>query len=140
MTTERNVLKDLLLANPFIMVLIDGNGMIFNNELLQLGENGGRKAARQLKESVTRMLASHPYCPPESRIDVKVYASVKSLGRTLVSAGILSSQSVFEDFVTGFNRGDETCDFIDIGPGKDVTDMKLNGMYSSSIDRDKDTY
>ncbi|WPB00610.1 uncharacterized protein RHO25_005230 [Cercospora beticola] len=129
MTTERNVLKDLLLANPFIMVLIDGNGMIFNNELLQLGENGGRKAARQLKESVTRMLASHPYCPPESRIDVKVYANVKSLGRTLVSAGILSSQSVFEDFVTGFNRGDETCDFIDIGSGKDVTDMKLNANF-----------
>ncbi|KAM3423433.1 hypothetical protein BST61_g865 [Cercospora zeina] len=108
MTAERNLLKDLLLANPFIMVLVDGNGMIFNNELLRLGENGGRKAARQLKESVSRMLG---------------------LGRNLVSAGILSSQSVFEDFVAGFSRGSETCDFIDIGAGKDVTDMKLNANF-----------
>ncbi|KAI5367687.1 hypothetical protein Slin15195_G028180 [Septoria linicola] len=129
LTAERDMLKSLLLSNPFIMVLIDGDGMIFNNELLQLGEHGGRKAARQLKQSIFQMLADHPHCPEDSQIIVKVYANVNGLGRTLVSAGILSSQSIFDDFVVGFTRGDETCDLIDVGPGKDLADTKLNANF-----------
>lgn len=123
------MLKNLLLSNPYVMVLIDGDGLIFNHELLRLGEAGGRKAARQLKEGIFRMLSGHPHCPEDSQIIARVYANVTGLSSTLVKAGILSSPSIFEEFVDGFTSGDEMCDFIDVGYGKDKANTKLSANF-----------
>ena len=129
MAAERDSLKDLLLSNPYVMVLIDGDGVIFNQELLRQGEPGGRKAARQLKEGVFRILAEHPYCSQDSQIIARVYANVSGLATTLVKAGVLSSTAIFHEFVSGFTNGDDMCDFIDVGSGKDKADMKLNANF-----------
>jgi hypothetical protein len=111
------------------MVLIDGDGMIFNNELLRLGEEGGRKAATQVKANISRFLRTEKEgCPSEFKVVARVYANVRGLSETLVRAGILSSSLIFEEFVRGFTRGDALCDFIDVGAGKDRADLKINGQ------------
>lgn len=116
------------MRDPYVLVLIDGDGMVFDDDLLRMGEEGGRKAAYQLKTRVTQWLLSvRDDCPPDFTLVARVYANVRGLADTLFRAGIISSTTIFEGFVRGFTRGDELCDFIDVGAGKDRADIKMDG-------------
>ncbi|KAH7384175.1 hypothetical protein DE146DRAFT_217595 [Phaeosphaeria sp. MPI-PUGE-AT-0046c] len=112
--------------NPFIMVLIDGDGMIFNGEYIQEGETGGRRAASQLHAEVQNYMQSQcEDVPLGARIVCRVYANVRGLGDVLVRNGTIEELSIFEDFVRGFSRGKTLFDFVDVGAGKDRADEKI---------------
>jgi hypothetical protein len=114
--------------NAFVVVLLDGDGMIFDEELLQLGEKGGKEAASQLwgatNEYVQRALP-HLSSP---KILVRIYANVKGLGDVLQKSSIIDRATLFEDFARGFNGSKLLFDFIDVGTGKDKADDKITGQ------------
>ncbi|CZT23612.1 uncharacterized protein RCC_09326 [Ramularia collo-cygni] len=119
----------MLEADPFVLVLIDGDGMIFDNYLLRLGEDGGRQAANLITNAVDAWMPSHvDGYPSNCRIVTRVYANVKGLADTCTRAGIVSSPTIIEDFVRGFTRSDDYFDFVDVGSGKDRADVKLNAL------------
>ncbi|CAI6340885.1 unnamed protein product [Periconia digitata] len=115
-----------LSCNPFVVLLVDGDGMIFENDFVAMGEAGGRKAAAELHKAVELYVENETKSiPMESRIICRVYANVKGLADVLVRSGIVEDASVFESFVQGFTRGKILFDFIDVGPGKDRADEKI---------------
>lgn len=67
-------------ADPFVLVLIDGDGMIFADYFLRLGEEGGRQAANLLAKTVTEwMRANVNDYPAHCQIVTRVYANVRQV-------------------------------------------------------------
>ncbi|KAL5381134.1 hypothetical protein DPSP01_007388 [Paraphaeosphaeria sporulosa] len=119
-------LQGALERNPFVLILIDGDGMIFENEFLQKGLAGGKQAAVSLYSTIATYIERETRTiPPTSRVLCRIYANVKGLADVLVRAGIVNKAAQFEDFTRGFTNGRTFFDFIDVGPGKDRADDKI---------------
>ncbi|OAL64825.1 CCCH zinc finger protein [Trichophyton rubrum] len=107
--------KTAMDQEPFVIALLDGDGMIFRDSLVQQGEKGGKDAANQLWLAI-RDYTSETFTNIHSpKIVARIYANVRGLGETLFKAGIIDKLSVFEDFVRGFNGGRLLFDFVDVG-------------------------
>jgi hypothetical protein len=123
-------LKRQVNREPFILILIDGDGMIFHEHFLAKGEEGGRQAAQILRTSAeTYAREQMPELVGELKIVARMYANVRGLAETCARAGLVPRPEVIEDFVRGFTGGDILFDFVDVGPGKDRADEKVSGEW-----------
>ena len=122
LTTKKN--QD---RNAFVVVLLDGDGMIFNDDLLQQGEKGGKEAAGQLWSAMNDFVHRNLRHLSSPKILARIYANVKGLGDVLQKSSIIDRASLFEDFARGFNGSKLLFDFIDVGTGKDKADDKITG-------------
>lgn len=115
--------------DPFILVLIDGDGMIFEDHFIAKGETGGKEAAAALlaatRDYIHQTVAG---LPPDYKIVTRIYANLKGLGEVCHRAAILDSPAVIEHFARGFTGSKHLFDFVDVGIGKDRADDKLSGM------------
>ncbi|KAK0264199.1 hypothetical protein LTR91_010182 [Friedmanniomyces endolithicus] len=119
-------LQHILNRDPFVLVLLDGDGMIFNDRYLRAGEAGGVKAAAVLHDAVQNWAAANvDGCPAEVKVTVRVYANLSGLAGVCTKAGLVASPSQLEEFARGFTRGKMLFDFVDVGPGKDRADVKV---------------
>ncbi|KAK7519486.1 uncharacterized protein IWZ02DRAFT_521103 [Phyllosticta citriasiana] len=120
---QTHTLQDL---ESYVLVLIDGDGLIFNNNLLLDGAAGGQRAAGLLEQYVYEYVrAEHPEIPTTVKISARVYANVKGLSETCRRASITSKTSDLHEFVVGFSQGKFLMDFVDVGAGKDRADQKV---------------
>lgn len=108
--------------NPYIIVLIDGDGMIFNENLISQGLEGGKQAANLLRNSVLHQCneVTHDF-----EIMAKVCANVSGLSKALRRDGTLANADDFKEFTLGFTQGKASFDFIDVGHGKERADSKI---------------
>ncbi|POR35957.1 Uncharacterized protein TPAR_03845 [Tolypocladium paradoxum] len=111
----------------FAAVLIDGDNMPFKDDLVKQGFHGGRKTASLLKGAVNSHLEK--FVPEASKqlinVIIHVYANTKGLGKKYKEMDLLPASGTFEDFVRGFNMGDELCHYTDAGDGKECADVKV---------------
>lgn len=123
-------LKRKVDREPFVLVLIDGDGMIFHEHFLSKGEEGGRQAVAVLRSSTDLYAREQmPELPVDFKIVTRMYANVKGLADRCSRSGLVSSPAMLEDFVRGFTRGNTLFDFVDVGPGKDRADEKVSGKF-----------
>ena len=101
-------------------MLIDGDGMIFDDRFVQNGEAGGREAAGLLWNAVMDHFQSHSGLPSDVKIVTRIYANLKGLGDVFKKSGILNSPSTVEDFARGFTGSKQLFDFVDVGVGKAI--------------------
>lgn len=113
-----------------MVVLLDGDGMIFNDDLLQQGEKGGKEAASQLWGATNDFVNQALPNLSSPKILARIYANVKGLGDVLQKSSIIDRAVLFEDFARGFNGSKLLFDFIDVGTGKDKADDKITGWSS----------
>lgn len=114
--------------DPFVLVLIDGDGMIFNTSFLRDGEAGGRQAAAVLHDVVQKWSAANVIeTPPDVKVVVRIYANLGGLADVCTKAGLISSPTQLAEFARGFTRGKTLFDFVDVGAGKDRADGKIAG-------------
>jgi len=110
-----NHLQNLMNANPFIVVVVDGNNFLFNDAFIRDGEEGGRRAAVLFKDEVTEWVTKSVEQPPSDfKILIEVYADFKGLADTFMRGGVIEKMSTFGDFARGFNA---LLDFVDVGDG-----------------------
>ncbi|ORY25091.1 hypothetical protein BCR39DRAFT_545280 [Naematelia encephala] len=137
----------------FSAVLIDGNGHIFQDEFLQAGFAGGQRAAQALLSALPSIgdhidpsmspvsaelvldtngtvLSGSPHrLPPAPRAlgstVVQIFLNKSGLGTTLTKIGTLPSWGVYESFWQGFSASHELFTVVDVGPGKEATDIKI---------------
>ena len=103
--------------------------MIFENDLLRKGEEGGREAANLLWSSVRDYIhETVPDINPDYKIVARVYANQKGLANACYQAGITDSHYILEEFARGFTGSKQLFDFIDVGSGKDRADEKISGL------------
>lgn len=115
------------------MVLIDGDGTIFNDKLLAKGEAGGKDAAAYLWSSVSQFVHERiPDLATDYKIVTRVYANLKGLGDVCQRAGLVETPAVINDFARGFTGSKQLFDFVDVGVGKDRADDKISGNIPQS--------
>ncbi|KAI1815727.1 C-x8-C-x5-C-x3-H type zinc finger protein-like protein [Poronia punctata] len=113
--------------NPYVLLLIDGDGLIFRQDYIKQGIEGGKKAASELRRALAaESLARAADC----EIFVKVFANMTSLNKALERDGSVESESDLLNFVTGFNQA-SFFEFVDMGTQKESANMKLkeNAIY-----------
>ncbi|MCJ1388175.1 hypothetical protein MMC18_001020 [Xylographa bjoerkii] len=127
---ELRLVKARTERDAFILVLIDGDGMIFEDPLIQRGEIGGREAAGILWVAVRDYVQQiMPDLTSDYKIVTRVYANLKGLGDVCTRAGILDSPTIMEDFTRGFTGSKQLFDFTDVGSGKDRADDKVSELF-----------
>lgn len=113
----------------FVLVLVDGDGYIFQSKFFQNRDSGGAAAAQQLLSDVKTYVRANVAGALATDVDVmvNVYANKKGLAKTLAEAGYLSAEAELEGFFRQFNQGHPLFHFIDCGYGKESADAKLRG-------------
>ncbi|KIW28928.1 uncharacterized protein PV07_04780 [Cladophialophora immunda] len=118
----------------FASVVIDGDCMPFEDELVKQGMNGGKNTASLLKQAVEEELRSSPTSTPHQvQVIVRVYANVKGLAKTYKEKEILAESTSLDEFIRGFNMGDAMCDFVDAGNGKECSDEKVKATFRRDL-------
>ncbi|MDI1489480.1 MAG: hypothetical protein OHK93_008759 [Ramalina farinacea] len=127
---EIRKIKSVMNRDPFILVLIDGDGTIFNDKLLAKGEAGGKDAAAYLWSSVSQFVHERiPDLATDYKIVTRVYANLKGLGDVCQRAGLVETPAVINDFARGFTGSKQLFDFVDVGVGKDRADDKISEIF-----------
>ncbi|KAL1996492.1 hypothetical protein VTN49DRAFT_8092 [Thermomyces lanuginosus] len=117
----------------FVLVLLDGDGLIFKDEFLRNGEQGGKDAANQLWKVVSQYISSNLPSVSSPEIITRIYANVKGLANACFNSGIIDDPSVMDDFVRGFNESRLLFDFVDVGTGKDRADDKISEHFKINL-------
>ncbi|KAH7346028.1 hypothetical protein BKA66DRAFT_433485 [Pyrenochaeta sp. MPI-SDFR-AT-0127] len=100
--------------NAYVLVLIDGNGYIFNDELIRDKEEGGMRAARMLSDAVDKYLQQSVPEAASSRVIVRIYADLTNLSKQLAKSKVagLEKRSI-APFSAAFTRAISLFDFVD---------------------------
>lgn len=113
---------------PFVVVLLDGEGILFKDEYLQQGEEGGRSAAKQLETGLRAYLSKNLPSINEPKLLTKVYMNVKSIGEMCARSGIISEPGAIHEFVRGFNETMSFSEIVDVGSAKNKAYDKIQGL------------
>ncbi|KAI0598572.1 hypothetical protein F4775DRAFT_583729 [Biscogniauxia sp. FL1348] len=113
--------------NPFVLVLVDGDGYIFNDEVVAAGSEGGTRAAQQLNDAIKVSLRRKGL--ESCEVMIRVYANLVGLSKTLSKAGLCGPEKrSLAPFSASFTRSYGLTDFIDAGELKENADYKLRAM------------
>ncbi|TLD08229.1 uncharacterized protein PgNI_07245 [Pyricularia grisea] len=114
--------------NPFVLVLVDGDGYVFNDNLVDKSNpDAGRNAAHMLHDRVQESLRRKglEHCA----VMVRIYANVAGLSKILAKTGLIGQEGrSLSPFVASFNKSYGLFDFVDAGPLKENADFKLRAM------------
>lgn len=115
--------------NPFVLVLIDGNELIFRTTFLSQGDQGGRLAARALFQAVNEYAFSTiADLSIETKVIARVYVDLEDLCSLCLRAGLVNHGSQVKSFVRGFCQDKALFDFVDVGmKGRAVVFDKMEG-------------
>ncbi|KAF2660893.1 hypothetical protein K491DRAFT_688013 [Lophiostoma macrostomum CBS 122681] len=117
--------------NSFVLALIDGDGYVFQDMLLQAAADGGSEAASKLQQAIREHVVSL-YSDSNSAaswpIVTHIYLSLDKFAQTLVKAGILKLQQDFRAFAQAFSVNQPLFSIIDVGFGKERADYRLKEM------------
>ncbi|KAF2468511.1 uncharacterized protein BDR25DRAFT_290224 [Lindgomyces ingoldianus] len=115
--------------NPYILVLVDGNGYIFNDELVSEKEEGGMKAARMLNGVVEKQVGKALLEACDNRIVVRIYADVTGLSKLLAKSKLVGLEKrSLAAFAAGFTRTMGLFDFVD-ALDEEGTRFKIKEMF-----------
>ncbi|KAL2151115.1 hypothetical protein VTH82DRAFT_6213 [Thermothelomyces myriococcoides] len=113
--------------NSFVLVIIDGDGYVFNDTLLRQGADGGSLAAHMLHDEIKASLRRKglEHC----QIMVRIYANVAGLSKALAKTGVVGYESrSLAPFIASFNRSHGLADFVDAGQLKENADFKIRTL------------
>ncbi|KAI0203012.1 hypothetical protein F4808DRAFT_418792 [Astrocystis sublimbata] len=113
--------------NPFVLVVVDGDGYIFGDEFLSAGADGGSRLAQHLHLEIEQSLRKKGL--DRCDVMVRIYANLASLSRILSRHGLATADKrSLSPFVANFNRSYGLMDFIDAGELKENADFKIRAL------------
>lgn len=116
--------------NPFVLVLVDGDGYIFDDALIKAGAEGGVKAANLLNAAIKDRLIRMGHDVADARIMVRIYTNLAGLSKALARAGLSGNESrSLAPFCASFTRAQDLFDFVDAGDKKENADFKIREMF-----------
>jgi len=119
--------------NPYVAILIDGDGLIFQDQFIKAGIEGGKKAAYALRSAVADQCGEHAH---EIEISAHIVANLDGLSRAMIRDGAIDNVNTLRDFMQGFSQAKASFNFIDIGYGKERADSKIKGSIQCSPQTD----
>ncbi|KAK4112481.1 hypothetical protein N656DRAFT_753415, partial [Canariomyces notabilis] len=113
--------------NPFVLVLVDGDGYVFNESLIAQRAEGGSSAAQMLNDEIKASLRRKglEHC----QVMVRIYANVFGLSKALSKVGLGGNESrSLGPFIASFNRCYGLTEFVDAGQLKENADFKVRAL------------
>ncbi|KAL5355779.1 hypothetical protein BJX96DRAFT_78702 [Aspergillus floccosus] len=126
-------IKSIMDREPFIVVLLDGGGIMFKDEYLQMGAQGGRNAAANLHAALQEYVTGSFPGINSPKIITKMYVNLKGLGELCVRGGITTEPSLIEEFARGFNGSFPQFDMVDIGVDKESAHDKIAEAFKLNL-------
>ncbi|KAF9895323.1 hypothetical protein FE257_000227 [Aspergillus nanangensis] len=122
--------------NPFVLVLVDGDGYLFKDHLIKAGSEGGITAAALLSDSIKDLLHDQLGSQAEQcRIMVRIYSNILGLSKQLARCGLLGNEArSLSPFAASFTRSRDLFDYIDAGDKKEGADFKIREMFGLFAD------
>jgi hypothetical protein len=115
-------------SNPIVFAIIDGDGAVFDDQLLAKGEEGGEEAAHRLHTTLKKYIDDHH---PETNAErcsivVQVVLSLEGLSKKLQACGVVRNVAKeLPAFARAFARTQPLFSFVDVGAGKERADHKI---------------
>ncbi|KAJ3569508.1 hypothetical protein NP233_g5002 [Leucocoprinus birnbaumii] len=131
--------KEIQIQSTRLVMIIDGDGAIFDRELISLGRKGGENAARDLADHVQNYFKSNDSSQFfQSR--VYIFFNKQGLGKALRTKGHLEdAPAKLDEFQIGFNTASPRFLMVDVGGGKEAADHKVKAFLEDEI-RSPQTY
>ncbi|KAH8432720.1 zinc finger CCCH domain-containing protein [Aspergillus melleus] len=125
--------------NPFVLVLVDGDGCLFKEHLVKAGSDGGITAARLLSDSIREQLQDRLGGQADQcRIMVRIYSNVLGLSKSLARIGLLGYEArSLSPFAASFTRSQDLFDYVDAGDKKEGADYKIREMFRLFADNNQ---
>jgi protein subunit release factor A len=125
---EVGVYARQLEASSFVLALIDGDGAIFQDALLQAAAgDGGSEAASRLYHAIRNHVASVHSNSGNWPVMVQIYLSLDKLAIKLAQVGLVRTPSELRVFAQRFSVNQPLFSIIDVGQGKERADHKIKG-------------
>ena len=119
--------------NPFVLVLVDGDGYIFDDDLVSNGAEGGQRAAHLLNESIMASMRMRGL--ENCRVMVRVYTNLVGLSKVLSRVKLCGAEKrSLAAFAANFTRSNELFDFVDAGELKENADSKIRALFRQFVD------
>lgn len=114
-------------SNSFVLVVIDGDGAIFQDYLWAMGKDGGSEAAHQLHGEIkTHLKSTYPDASVDDwNVVVQVVLNLQGLATKLQACGIVANPNEVFAFGRAFGLAQPLFSFIDAGMGKERADHKI---------------
>ncbi|KAL8669206.1 MAG: hypothetical protein Q9168_006195 [Polycauliona sp. 1 TL-2023] len=116
-------------TNGFLLCLIDGDGYLFENNLISRGAAGGGEAANRLLYNIKRSIEHHDGASGW-KVVVRLYANIEGLVKKFEYNGVGDEGKTVRQFVAGFNQSQPLFDFVDAGQGEESADHKIKEQLS----------
>ncbi|KAI9718294.1 MAG: hypothetical protein M1828_006758 [Chrysothrix sp. TS-e1954] len=125
-------------SNGTVVVLIDGDALMFEDKFVQDADYGGQKAASVLRESIESFLRSSkgPTVSPTFQLVLRIYLNLQGLSRAYQRAGVVEASNYFERFVRTFNTTYPLFDIIDTGDEKEHAAGKIRDLFQLYVEDD----
>ncbi|KAE8152331.1 hypothetical protein BDV25DRAFT_151348 [Aspergillus avenaceus] len=122
--------------NPFVLVLVDGDGYLFRDSLIKAGSDGGTTAAQMLSDSIKELLHDQSVSQAnQCRVMVRIYSNILGLSKTLARSGLVGNEArSLSPFASSFTRSQDLFDYIDAGDKKEGADYKIREMFRMFAD------
>ncbi|KAM0277019.1 hypothetical protein ACHAQH_006144 [Verticillium albo-atrum] len=111
--------------NIYVLVLIDGDGLIFQDHFFKAGIEGGKKAAYALRLAIASLCGKHA---DEVEVVAKICANLTGLAKAMRRDGSIDAEFELKEFALGFTQAKAHFDFIDVGYGKERADSKIREL------------
>ena len=115
------------ITGSFAVALIDGNGYIFQDDLLRKGTVGGEEAAQFLLDEISNHLQFHKG-DDKGSVVARIFVNLDDLACKCQFLEIVSHTNLVRNFAVGFTRSQPLFDFVDVGPSKERASHKIRGM------------
>ncbi|KAH6913434.1 hypothetical protein BKA70DRAFT_1262862 [Coprinopsis sp. MPI-PUGE-AT-0042] len=112
-----------------IVVLVDGDGALFNFELIEQGKAGGGKAATKIMESIK----SYSDSGHRDETWVYVFLNKKGLRALFQRHKRPTAMEELDDFIVGMNEAAKTIMVVDVGQKKEAADSKIKALLESEV-------
>ncbi|KAG9655966.1 hypothetical protein KCU95_g13628, partial [Aureobasidium melanogenum] len=98
--------------NPFVLVLIDADGYVFEDSLIKGGAEGGIRAANLLHDTIRDRLSRRGHEYENCKVMVRAYTNLAGLSKTLARAGLVGHEArSLSPFCSNFTRAHDLFDF-----------------------------
>lgn len=114
-------------ADPFAVVLLDGDGYLFPDQSVRDGFDGGGKVAQRLFSAVEGYLEQFEGANRWSVV-IRIFLNASGIATAYHTHKIIEKVAVMRDFTLGLARTGALFDILDVGPGKEQADHKLKGV------------
>ncbi|KAI9056541.1 hypothetical protein FKP32DRAFT_1682478 [Trametes sanguinea] len=125
-TSAFNVTQD-----PLVLCAIDGDRLLFHPSLIEQGYQGGRQAAQDFTKAVAEELLQQGLTGFER---LSFWVTIFLNKRAVVNAlhdEVIAQQ--FEPFLLGFGQASPRFLIVDVGPGRESTEMKIKEYIKTYI-------